>query len=590
MLKTFNSRRFDVLRLLYPFWVSGRDWLAWGLVSFIVAYAFGGVYLAVRGNTLAGALVDALLKRQWPIVWPVLLDTLAVGMAGVIGTILSYAATQLLNLRWRAWLTKKYVEAWTERGAYYALERDGLLSNADERIAQDIQLFLQTTLTLTTDLIRVPLTVVSFSIILWRLSGTIGFTAFGYRLSIGGYLVYIVFLYQILALLITHLSGRALIRLLADRQTVEANFRYRGMLLRENAEQIAFYRGGRREEQHLKDRFADIVGNWKRIIFVTSRMTLLQNVYFQSGSVVPTLAALPRYLAGRITLGAVTQITGAFNQVSGALSFFSQAYADFSQWVAIGHRLCDLSAALSRAKSEPAAIQVNRSSESGMTISGLTLMRPSGEVMATVPPVRIRQGERWLIRGRSGAGKSTYLRAIAGIWPYGAGTVTLSEGESLMFLPQRSYIPSGTLKAALCYPSDPGAFPDERCRAVLASCLLGAYTSALATEDRWQQTLSGGEQQRLAIARALLHRPAFVFLDEATSAQDGDAEQCLYRTLLGELPDSAVISVAHRETLEEFHEHVIVLNSAGASSDESSSGHPGGHGAIGSTVPLSPTK
>lgn len=562
MNKFDDRQRPNSFQLIYPFWISGKNWKSWILVGICLGNTFGGVYVAVWSNRLAGQVVDAMVRREWSGLWPVLLTTLGVSVGSVILTIIGYSAYQLLNLEWRSWMTRYYVNAWVKHSAYYEMERDDLVSNADERISMDIQMFIADTMNLAFDFIQAVGTLISFSVILWSVSGTLTFVCFGRDISIPGYMVYVAVLYQGISFAITHLSGRRLVSLLHDKQTVEADFRYQGMQVRENAEQIAFYRGSERERQHLIMRFGEVIKNWKSIIYTTSRMMLFRGTYVQTGSIVPTVAALPRYLAGAISLGDVTRITGAFNQVSGALSFFSQAYQTVTEWLALSHRLRDLHWAIFRAEHLPRSIEVTRYGGRQIELSTISLALSNGELMARVPPIRIIQGERWLIRGRSGAGKSTYLRAIAGIWPYGEGSVRLPQGAALMFLPQRSYIPSGSLKAALCYPSDASQFSDEQCRDVLQQCLLGGYVDELGATNRWQQLLSGGEQQRLAIARVILQRPDFVFLDEATSAIDGETETALYMALIDRLPNSSIISVAHREALEAFHDHVLELRGA----------------------------
>jgi vitamin B12/bleomycin/antimicrobial peptide transport system ATP-binding/permease protein len=558
-----SACRPSVLQILLPYWKSRQSRKGWALLTVLLVLMFTGVYIMVRANQLDGQVVDAMIQRQWDGLWQVLLLSLGVSTLSVVMSLLSaYLGYEMLQYQWRSWMTHWFLDAWTSHRAYYGIERDGSLDNADQRISQDIGEFIQLSLSLTLGVVRVVVTTVSFTVVLWNLSGTLEFTLGGHDFAISGYMVYLAFAYALGSLLISHFAGRPLIGLYNRRQSVEAEFRYRGMQLRENAEQIAFYDGGDRERQRLIASFEDVKTNWRDIMIRTCKMVLARDIYVQAGSIVPTVGALPRYLSGAISLGDVTRVTGAFNTLNSTLSFFTQAYVSFAQWRAYGNRLRDLSAQIHRIHQMPEAIAVTRGPGNVIRGNGLTLTRPDGEPISCVPALHFQAGERWLIRGTSGVGKSTLLRAIAGMWPYGQGRVELPAEAKLLFLPQRSYIPLGSLKAALCYPGEAHQFDDAICREVLTAVCLGGFADRLDEHDRWQQKLSGGEQQRLAMARALLHRPDFLFLDEATSALDPDTEKALYTALLERLPATTVISVAHRESLAAFHDHVFELKPA----------------------------
>ncbi|OUY05888.1 ABC transporter ATP-binding protein/permease [Acinetobacter populi] len=562
--KLKSEYRPSIWQLIKPYWTSKQSWKGWILLTLQLILMFTITYVAVWANKLDGAVVDAMVERKWDGLWQVILMAMLAGLlSSILFLVSSFLVGESLRYQWRSWLTHYFIEKWTRFHAYYSIERDGSVDNADQRISEDIEKFIESTLTLVIGPIRVTVMAVSFTMVLWSLSGTLEFSMGGYDFAIPGYIVYIVYAYCIGDLLITHYTGRPLIQLFNKRQTVEANFRYLGMQLRENAEQIAFYHGGDREQQRLLSYFEGIKGNWRSRIATTAKMMFARNVYDLPSTYLPTLAALPRYLSGAISLGDVTRIAGAFDRVKQSLAFFPQAYVSFAEWKAVSDRLRNLLAAINKATDEhadAANIATISTEKPEIYSSGLTLTRPNGQHINTTTAIRIQAGEKWLIRGPSGAGKSTLIRAIAGIWPYGQGEISIPQHQELMFLPQRSYIPNGTLKAALCYPNDRSSFTDQACIDVLSQVRLEHLTSQLSQEDRWQQKLSGGEQQRLAFARALLQKPDFLFLDEATSAIDPKTEQVLYTTLLEQLPDSALISVAHRESLEKFHGHIFELD------------------------------
>lgn len=565
-----NAHRHRLRDLILPYWTSRESWRGWILLAIRLVLMFTSVYVAIWANRLSGEVVDAMVKREWEDIWRSLgLSWIAGMLAMLVSMVLLFAVTELQQYEWRTAMTRWFLSAWTRQQTYYAIERDGCLDNADQRISQDVPRFIELTLQLFLNPIHVVVTAASFTVILWNLSGTLRFTLWGIDFAIPGYMVYLVYAYSTGALLISHFTGRPLIYLFNRRQTVEADFRYRGMQLRENAEQIAFYDGGAQERKRLEDSFEEVRSNWRDIIVRNVKLILARETYTHTASaqLLPTAAALPRYLSGAITLGDVTRVSGAFSGVSSSLAFFSQAYVTFTEWWALGNRLRDLLDALQEVNDRPSGIRVAKTPAPAIEVQGLSLRKPGGEPLASLTGLRLCRGERWLVRGTSGAGKSTLLRAMAGIWPYGEGDIGHPDGGRLMFLPQRSYIPQGTLKAALCYPGQPHDFDDRRVREALHEVRLPALADRLHDSDRWQQKLSGGEQQRLAICRALLHRPDYLFLDEATSALDPDTEQALYQALLHALPGSTLISVAHRESLASYHDHVLDLTPRTGGSD-----------------------
>jgi putative ATP-binding cassette transporter len=556
------ARRPPLLRFVLAYWRSDDRWPGLGLLAIIMSVTFGTTYLMVWSNQLVGDVSDALVNRKWDFLVTALVTSVGVGVLSGTVTITNVAVTRVLDLRWRTWLTREFLDRWTHASAFYDIEREGLLKNADQRIAEDARLFAEQSLNMFTSLTSVVVSTVTFTALLWTLSKSLTIHYDGAAYDIPGYMVYIAYLYSIGSLLVTHYFGRKLIPLSMQRQGVEADYRYLAMQLRENAEQIAFYRGGPREHVRLSERFELVRQNYLNIIVRTWKVGVSQTAYGHLLEPLPTVAALPIYFAGLVTFGGMTRAVSAFGALRSDLSFFSQAYVGFTEWLAVTNRLRDLSAALDEAKARQGDIRIESGEGTEVVTGEIVLRTPQARILTVVPPLTIAPGSRWLIRGPSGTGKSTLLRAIAGIWPHGTGTIHTPTGASIMFLPQRSYIPSGSLKAALCYPSEARCFSDEQCARALAACDLERLVGQLHIVDHWQRTLSGGEQQRVAFARVLLQRPQFLFLDEATSALDPPTEGRLYQHVMAELPASAFVSIAHRESLARYHDRVLDLSPA----------------------------
>lgn len=554
-----EAGRPGILHLFTPYWGTRQRWRAWMLVALWLTITLGSAWLYVRANALTGELTDALLGRKWDALKRVVWMTIGVGvLVGALGVVRT-AIIDLIDLDWRTWLSNHYLEQWFSSHAYYDIERNGALSNADQHIAEDVKLFANSSVVNLSNMINVVVSIVAFAAVLWELSGTLTIPLGSVTLRIPGYMVYVALAYNLAYLLLVHWVGKRLIVLGMKKQTVEADYRYGAMQVRENAEQIAFYGGAANELQRLRRRFAKIRDNVLATVVRNAKLEMTRTVYGHLFAVLPTLTALPRYFAGEITMGGVTQAVGAFGQLSASLGYFQESYKSFAMWLALANRLRDFSWAINKAHARPNGFTVARASQAGIHSSNLALRTPEGDLLADVAPLRLAAGSRTLVRGPSGTGKSTLLRTLAGLWLHGAGTVTLPADARIMFLPQRSYLPSGRFKAALCYPLMPEQFDDATCQRVLETCGLASRITSLHTSDNWQQMLSGGEQQRVGFARVLLQRPDFVFLDEATSALDPATEAHLYQALIEELPDCAIISVAHRTAVAEYHDDIIEL-------------------------------
>lgn len=550
--------RPTILQLAMPFWLSEERYKALFKLAIILCIMFSMTYCMIWANRLAGEVIDALVNRQWEQVLETLLLSTVVGLGVSTLSILNAVFNNLLDLQWRTWLTHRFMQRWTDNHAYYDIEREGTLSNADQRIAEDVKLFTNQTLGLALGFVSAGVMAVGYGHLLWSLSGSLEFEVAGWRIVIPGYMFFLAFINIGVQFLLMHWVGKKMVALNNEKQTVEADYRYAAMQLRENAEQIAFYGGGRRERRRLAELFQLVYVNTVTIVKRTAKVMLMQDGYGRIFDPVPTIAALPRYFSGELTMGGLTQVTGAFSMFSGALSIATQSYLGITSWLAIANRLRDLSASLEHSRHRVSGISLSRESSPELVTSALRLYTPRQAPLTAIPPQRFSLGERWLITGPSGAGKSTFLRALAGLWPYGDGAIRLPADHTVLFLPQRSYIPDGDLKSALIYPGEAERFSDDDCRDALRK--VGLAQLSLTDAERWRQKLSGGEQQRLAIARALLHRPDFLFLDEATSALDEESERRLYETMMTALPHSAVISVAHRSQLQQYHNRVLELN------------------------------
>jgi vitamin B12/bleomycin/antimicrobial peptide transport system ATP-binding/permease protein len=551
--------------LAKPYWRSEEKWVAWGFLGTIVALNLGSVYIDVRLNEWRNAFYNTLQEMNAPGFFHQL--GIFALLAGIYVVVASYSfyLNQLLQIRWRRWMTERYLREWLDRRTYYHLQlADYGTDNPDQRISEDLRDFAQYTLTLGLGLLTSAVSLFSFLFILWELSGPadVPLGPLG-TVHVPGYLVWAALVYAVLGTWLTVKLGRPLVGLNFQQQRYEADFRFSMVRLRENAEAVAFYGGEGRELGTFFARFVHVISNFRRLAMRRKNLMFYTFGYTQAAVIFPYLCAAPRYFSKEIQLGGLMQIAGAFDQVQTALSYVVTSYPEIAAWHAVVQRLAGFRAAMEAVQerlAQPQPIAVSREGE-GVEVDDLDLDLPDGRRLLQSVDAAVEPGGSLLLVGPTGTGKSTLLRAIAGLWPFGKGRVRLGRKRA-MFLPQRSYVPLGSLRNALLYPDEGEHADDARLRRALEAVGLGGLTGELDTVDNWTQRLSLGEQQRLAVARVLLAEPETVFLDEATSALDEAGEALLYR-LLREAPwHPALVSVGHRSTLREFHDRVLDLAGA----------------------------
>ena len=557
-------------RLSVPYFRSEDRWAGRGLLAAVIAIELGIVAISVLINQWNARFYNALQEKNWDTFVSELLYFCALAAIFIVLAVYQLYLNQWLQIRWRRFMTNRYLTQWLDGGNHYRMQLLGdAADNPDQRISDDIQLFVDRTLSIGVGLLSSVVTLGSFVVILWSLSNEAPLRLFGVDMAIPGYLVWSALIYAVFGTWITHLIGRPLIGLNFNQQRYEADFRFNLVRVRENAEQIALLRGETAERNRLLERFSFVVANWLAMMSRQKKLTSFTAGYNQFSNVFPFIVVSPAYFAGAIQLGGLMQTSSAFGSVQGALSFFVSSYRQFAEWRSVIERIDGFEAAVAgghRIADDPQAIKVTTGDgAAGVSIDNLDLRLPNGQSLLDANGVAIRPHDHVLVNGPSGSGKLTLFRAIAGIWPFGSGTVTLPANAHVMVLPQRPYLPIGTLHAAIAYPALPEAFDAARVRDAIAAVGLPALTERLGEEAHWSRMLSLGEQQRLGIARALLNAPDFLFLDEATASLDEPAEATLYKLIGERLPETAVISIGHRSTLAAFHQRRLEVTRDGKS-------------------------
>ena len=539
--------------LAKPYWVSEQRKKGLALLAAVIALSLGSVWLEVQFNTWNKNFYNALEQKDQGAFFHQLWIFTFIAVVWIIVQVYRLYLQQMLQIEWRAWLNDHFLGDWLKDRAYYRLQLlDRGVDNPDQRIAEDLRLFVDNSLDLAIGLLSAVVMLVSFTIILWQLSGdyTIG------GVMIPGFMFWVAVVYTGIGSWLTYKIGRPLVKLNFNQQRFEADYRYALVRLRENSEGVALYKGEELELGTFRERFRNVIDNWWGIMRTRKNLNWFVSFFYQFSVPFPYLVAAPKYFAGAVGMGYIFQVGNSFTNVRGSLTWFIDAYTQLAAWKATIDRLTTFHESLERVKSEARELGGERAEVSSETIGieGLELALPQGKPLLAATSIQFRPGEDVLVTGPSGAGKSTFFRAVAGIWPYWKGRVRLPQGARLLFLPQKPYLPIGSLRRAVTYPGETASYSDAEVSEALRAVGLAQLADDLERSENWAQVLSGGEQQRLAFARALLNKPDWLFLDEATASLPEDAQDALYRLLKERLPRTTLVSIGHRASLRGHHE------------------------------------
>ena len=542
--------------LFKGYWSSEEKWKARGLFAVVIAMNFAMVYLLVQLNEWYNEFYNALQNYEEENFWPLIGQFSAIAFTYIVIAVYAIYLRQMLQIKWRTWMTQNYLSAWLSGQTYYRLQ--DAADNPDQRISEDIGQFVNLSLGLIIGFLKQLTTLAAFGVVLWELSGSIEIAG----LVIPGYMFWFSFMYSGLGTFLAHKVGRKLIGLNFDQQKYEADFRFSMMRVRENAESIAFYRGEAAEREGFDLKFSSVIKNYWQLMKKTKHLNFYVNSYGQLAIIVPLIMAAPRYFAKEIQLGGLMQISSAFGRVQDALSYFVDSYDTLASLAAVINRLAGFTEHMEDAQKVQS--KVTQATAPELKISALNVALPTGRELLKKLSLEVQNAKSLLVTGASGCGKSTLLRTLAGIWAYASGEISLPSNARVMFLPQKPYLPLGTLRRALIYPlAENDSPPDDKLKRTLQLVDLPALVDKLDAAEDWSRILSLGEQQRLAFARGLLSAPDYIFLDEATSALDEPREIEMYNLLREQLPKVTVVSVGHRSTLFKLHDTELNLDGAG---------------------------
>ena len=558
-----SASPFKFLRRALGFWTGPQRRTAWfwTIAAFLLLLA--NLAVNVGFNRWNRWFFDALEQRDGGTLFTATVTIVGLVAVGAAFAVLMVRCRMTLQVKWRQWLTGEALARWLSEQRYYRLAvTDEEQINPEYRIADDMRMASEPIVEFALGFVNALLTAVTFVGILFWVGGSLQVNVFGQSWWIPGYIAIAAVIYAAVVSSLTYFVGKPLVDRVADKNEGEAQLRYELTRVRENAESIALIKGADDERQRLNETFSDLVARWAAVIRHQSNLTwmLNSNVFFSP--VLPLLLATPKYLSGEMTLGSVMQVAAAFTAVLAALNWFTENFLRLAEWSASARRIAELDQAIDDMDvdvAKSAGIVIESTSDDKIHLAGLSIVHRDGRVMIDDAEIIVTPGERVLLGGESGSGKSTLIRAIAGLWPWGEGRILLPAGAKLAFVPQRPYIPLGTLRSALAYPVEAELLSDERALDVLKAVGLGYLQKKLDAEDRWDQTLSGGERQRVAFARLLLEEPDIIIMDEATAALDIDSEFLLLTLVFERLPKATIFSVGHRPGLQELHSRLLTL-------------------------------
>lgn len=563
-MQRFNlTRQFfrDVWYLTKSYWQSEEKKKAFFLLGCIIVLTLGVVYMLVLLNQWNNSFYSALQNYDAKKIFDELIHFSWLAAIYILLAVYSYYLQQTLILNWRRWLTTRFIDIWLQNKTYYNLQMFGKdTDNPDQRISEDVRQFVEMTLSFGIGILKAFCTFASFVVILYNLSGSLSFTFMGKTWTINGYMLWASLLYSVIGTYIIHIVGRKLVKINFIQQKYEADFRFSMIRLRESAESVAFYRGEAQEGSVFKQRFKMLLDNFWKLVNKQKQLVFLNSGYSQISIIFPFVVAMNRYLTKEVTLGGLMQVASAFGRVQDSLSYFVDMYSSIAQWQAVVMRLTCFGHHMHDVYQQAERFHVERFAAADVVeVNNMQINLPDGKPLLENISFTLHPGHNVLIKGVSGSGKSTLLRAISGIWPFVDGKIFLPERDKLMFIPQRSYLPLGTLRAALNYPGNK-PIDDTELIYLMDLCQIGYLKDKLDLEADWSHVLSVGEQQRLAFVRAHIQQPQWLFLDEATSALDEDTEANMYSLLQERLQQTTVVSVGHRSTLNKYHELVLRLN------------------------------